>query len=44
MVDPLVDLELRVGLEVLVDRGLVVIARPQGAVGEQVGRRVFDIR
>ena len=42
MVDLFVDLELWVGLEVVVDGGLGVVARSPGAVGEQVRGHVFD--
>jgi len=42
VVDLLVDLELWVGLEVVVDGGLGVVARSPGAVGEHIRGQVFD--
>lgn len=42
VVDLFVDLKLGVGLEVLMNSGLGVVAGAPGAVGEHVGREVFD--
>lgn len=42
VVDLLVGLELGVGLEIVVDGGLGVVARPPGAVGEHDGGHVHD--
>jgi hypothetical protein len=44
MLDAFVDLELRMGLQILPHRSLRVVARAPWPVGEHVGRHVFDYR